>query len=485
MLPCDAFVEMNGLELKGKYCGETCPKVKDAVRSALGGMLFIDEAYALGGDGPGEKGDVFSREAVRTLLTELENHRTQLCVVFAGYRDKMNGFMRCDPGLPRRLPQSFHLPDYTPRQLVKIMRRVSVDRFDVEIADELDDARLEEHIASEHGHEISQHNAALAINLVEKAVNRMSQRELKAMQRVGSGAGASDSTEALVAADFGIDVDEDGRGAEEIAAARAAIDAEFAALVGMGAVKAWFKELRARVEYVAATGDRSCFETGLHMRLVGNPGVGKTTVARLIHRFLYAWGLIRKDIFGSRSDSFSGEAVKTLLTECENNRTRLCCIVAGYEKGMQKLMAADPGMARRFPRELKLDDYSPADLARIAAHVASTRFDLRFADGLEAALAQHIEAQHAHEIAEHNGGLAVNLVEAATGRRAARIVARADAPAAGDDRVLTAADFEIRAHGAAPCGGADAGASEEQKSHAQRAAEEEAAARAAIDAEIE
>jgi len=536
MLPCDAFVEMNGLELKGKYCGETCPKVKDAVRSALGGMLFIDEAYALGGDGPGEKGDVFSREAVRTLLTELENHRTQLCVVFAGYRDKMNGFMRCDPGLPRRLPQSFHLPDYTPRQLVKIMRRVSVDRFDVKIADELDDARLEEHIASEHGHEISQHNAALAINLVEKAVNRMSQRELKAMQRVGSGAGASDSTEALVAADFGIDVDEDGRGAEEIAAARAAIDAEFEALVGMGAVKAWFKELRARVEYVAATGDRSCFETGLHMRLVGNPGVGKTTVARLIHRFLYAWGLIRKDIFsernalelkgqyvghtapkvieatqaamggtlfldeahalvgaggngddsfGSRSDSFSGEAVKTLLTECENNRTRLCCIVAGYEKGMQKLMAADPGMARRFPRELKLDDYSPADLARIAAHVASTRFDLRFADGLEAALAQHIEAQHAHEIAEHNGGLAVNLVEAATGRRAARIVARADAPAAGDDRVLTAADFEIRAHGAAPCGGADAGASEEQKSHAQRAAEEEAAARAAIDAEIE
>ena len=86
-----------------------------------------DEAHALAGDRRAHGADHFSQEAVRTLLTELENHRTQLCVVFAGYRDKMNGFMRCDPGLPRRLPQSFHLPDYTPRQLVKIMRRVSVD----------------------------------------------------------------------------------------------------------------------------------------------------------------------------------------------------------------------------------------------------------------------------------------------------------------------------------------------------------------------
>lgn len=74
------FVEKNGLELKGEYVGATAPTVKRAVTDALGGCLFIDEAYALaeGGDGPGAAGDAYSKDAIRTLLTEVENHRTGL-----------------------------------------------------------------------------------------------------------------------------------------------------------------------------------------------------------------------------------------------------------------------------------------------------------------------------------------------------------------------------------------------------------------------
>ena len=85
VLPRDRFVERNGLDLKGKYVGHTSHVVKEAVSDAMGGCLFIDEAYALsGGDG-----DAFSGEAVRTLLTEVENNRTNLLVVLAGYEDKM------------------------------------------------------------------------------------------------------------------------------------------------------------------------------------------------------------------------------------------------------------------------------------------------------------------------------------------------------------------------------------------------------------
>ena len=80
VLPLDRFVEKNGLEMKGKFAGHTAHTVKEAIKDAMGGCLFLDEAYALAGD------DTFSGEAIRTLLTEVENNRTGLMVVLAGYR---------------------------------------------------------------------------------------------------------------------------------------------------------------------------------------------------------------------------------------------------------------------------------------------------------------------------------------------------------------------------------------------------------------
>jgi hypothetical protein len=74
--------------------GHTAPTVKEAIAEAMGGCLFLDEAYALADNG----GDGFSGEAVRTLLTEVENNRTALMVVLAGYADKMANLMRADPG---------------------------------------------------------------------------------------------------------------------------------------------------------------------------------------------------------------------------------------------------------------------------------------------------------------------------------------------------------------------------------------------------
>ena len=78
-------MERNGLQLKGQFLGQTGPTVTQAVQDAMGGTLFIDEAYALVDGG----GDRFSGEAIRTLLTEVENNRTGLLVVMAGYKDKM------------------------------------------------------------------------------------------------------------------------------------------------------------------------------------------------------------------------------------------------------------------------------------------------------------------------------------------------------------------------------------------------------------
>jgi hypothetical protein len=126
VLKKDTFVECTALELKAKYVGQTAHNVRATVKDALGGCLFLDEAYALAGDG---HADAFSNEAIRTLLTEVENHRTGLLVVLAGYKDKMVGLMQADPGMPRRFPQSLHLPDYTPTQVAQISSAVASSRF--------------------------------------------------------------------------------------------------------------------------------------------------------------------------------------------------------------------------------------------------------------------------------------------------------------------------------------------------------------------
>ena len=88
------FVEKNALELKGEYVGSTTPLVKQCFQEAKGGTLFLDEAYGLSSDNFKGGGDSFSKEAVRTLLTEVENNRTGTVVILAGYEDKMKHLMR-------------------------------------------------------------------------------------------------------------------------------------------------------------------------------------------------------------------------------------------------------------------------------------------------------------------------------------------------------------------------------------------------------
>jgi AAA+ superfamily predicted ATPase len=172
VLKKDVFLERNALELKGEYCGQTAPKIKDMFRMAMGGCLFLDEAYALA------NGDKFSNEAIRMLLTEVENHRTEVLVILAGYDDKMKELMRADPGLARRFPTTLSLTDYAPAELAKIAAKAASERFAVPFSD-----GLEESLATWiDGHSsqlnISSHNGGLAVNLTEEALGRLAERHI-------------------------------------------------------------------------------------------------------------------------------------------------------------------------------------------------------------------------------------------------------------------------------------------------------------------
>lgn len=110
------FVEIHGRDLVGKYVGWTAQKVHDTVEQAIGGVLFIDEAYSLVADKRGS----FEDEAIATLIKEMEDHRNEICIILAGYTDEMNDLIRLNPGFESRIQFTINFPDYNEDELLEI-----------------------------------------------------------------------------------------------------------------------------------------------------------------------------------------------------------------------------------------------------------------------------------------------------------------------------------------------------------------------------
>ena len=112
------LVEVDRSGLVAGYVGQTALKTKEVINSALGGVLFIDEAYALSSGGEND----FGREAIETILKAMEDHRDELVVIVAGYDEPMEEFLSSNPGLESRFNKYFHFPDYNGEQLLAIFK---------------------------------------------------------------------------------------------------------------------------------------------------------------------------------------------------------------------------------------------------------------------------------------------------------------------------------------------------------------------------
>ena len=108
-------------DLVGQYIGHTAPKTKEVLKQAMGGVLFIDEAYYL--YKPDNERD-YGSEAIEILLQVMENQRDDLVVIFAGYKDRMDSFYESNPGLSSRVANHIDFPDYTPEELIQIGRLI-------------------------------------------------------------------------------------------------------------------------------------------------------------------------------------------------------------------------------------------------------------------------------------------------------------------------------------------------------------------------
>ncbi len=106
-------------DLVGQYIGHTAPKTKEVIKKAMGGVLFIDEAYYL--YKPENERD-YGQESIEILLQVMENNRDDLVVILAGYKDKMDRFFQSNPGMRSRIAHHIDFPDYAPEELLAIAK---------------------------------------------------------------------------------------------------------------------------------------------------------------------------------------------------------------------------------------------------------------------------------------------------------------------------------------------------------------------------
>lgn len=171
MLSKGQLIEVDGSGLVAGYVGQTALKTQGVIKSALGGVLFIDEAYSLTSGGE----DDFGREAIETLVKAMEDHRDDLAVIVAGYTEPMTGFINSNPGLHSRFNKYFYFEDYTGEQLTAIFR-IRCEKNGYRLSDEADKAAaaMFDRLYAERDENFG--NGRDVRNLFEDAVTRQANR---------------------------------------------------------------------------------------------------------------------------------------------------------------------------------------------------------------------------------------------------------------------------------------------------------------------
>lgn len=167
------LIEVERADLVGEYIGHTAQKTRDLVRKAVGGVLFVDEAYSLARGGEKD----FGKEAIDTLVKSMEDLRGQFILILAGYPVEIEHFLMTNPGLPSRFPIQIEFPDYSVDQLIMIAELMVKDRDYQMMPQSV--FKLRQHLMQEkQGSLFSFSNARFVRNTIEKAVRHQAVRLL-------------------------------------------------------------------------------------------------------------------------------------------------------------------------------------------------------------------------------------------------------------------------------------------------------------------
>lgn len=441
VLPREEVIEADRSQLVGGFVGQTEENVRAAVEKAIGGVLFIDEAYSLKREG--QTGSDYGQTAIDTLVSLMTGteYGGKFAVIMAGYPEEMRQFLDSNPGLRSRFPESnfIALPDYSNMELLQIAEKLSADN----------DYVLTEGAKQELGKRIEKErvddtfgNARTVRNIV-----------LDAIFKKGSQAKSNEnimSYTLLEKEDFESEEEEKLKNPRE----------QLDRLIGLETVK---KEVQHLVSFVKMQQVRR--ERGLpvvpiqlHSVFTGNPGTGKTTVAKIYAELLKECGFLKRGhlIVASRADFVAGyvgqtaiktkkkirealggvlfideaysllsqtsgdfgkEVIDTLVDEMTKHNENLVVVLAGYPNEMEKLMSSNPGLKSRFKKFFHFKDYSTPELLEII---------ISYAGKYEYTLTEEAKDYLNHTLSKievnGNGRFAANFADEAIQAQAMRIV---------------------------------------------------------------
>ena len=384
------FVEATESDLISSSVGGTAEQTQHLLEKARGGILFIDEAYSLDKKGSSVN---FGIEAVNTILKFMEDNRDDIMIIFAGYTKEMEEFFKTNPGLRSRVPNNFIFEDYTGDEIVQLGEMI-LKKGDYKLEDRDYYAR---HVKRAYDGSLDKSNGRWIRNLDEQLTKTLADRVV---------AQGSDDIETILNIDIdavlnqgkyqeGADKEEDGMAALN-------------RLIGIPKVKEQVEQFVAMAEFNQKRAEQGgvVADTTLHSLFLGNPGTGKTTVARILGNILFQKGVIKQKKFieASRSDlvggyqghtalktrevlesalggvlfideayalykdsndSFGKEALDEILKFMEDHRRDIVIVFAGYTKEMYEFLQVNSGLQSRIPTTFDFEDYTPDEIVKI------------------------------------------------------------------------------------------------------------------------
>ncbi len=391
-------LEVDRAKMISPYQGET-PKVVDRLcDKAMGGILFVDEAYTLAPVSAGGDRDNQGAQALEKLMKRMEDDRGKFVVIAAGYRTEMENLFRINPGFRSRFNYFLNIDDYNPDELYQIMlvfAKAKKYLFSAQ-AEQLARKMIREMYDS-RGKDFA--NGRTIRSLFDQICKKQAQRL--------QGANISMMSNEQLMTIEEVDIPYSAPKTVDYKDCLKALDG----LVGLGAVKKEISNLAAFLNLQVKRGETNTFQ-GKHYVFTGNPGTGKTTVARIMTDVFKTLGIVSRGqlveadraklvagysgqtaiktnqlvdeaiggvlfideaytLKSNDQDSFGAEAIDTLLKRLEDDRGKFICIVAGYTDQMHDFIDTNPGLKSRFTQTIHFEDYTPDELTQIFLNLAA------------------------------------------------------------------------------------------------------------------
>ena len=390
-------VEVDRSKMVSPYQGET-PKVVDALcDKAMGGILFVDEAYTLAPLSAGGERDQQGAQALEQLMKRMEDDRGKFVVIAAGYRTEMENLFRINPGVRSRFSYFLNIEDYHLDQLFQIMQVFAKEKK-YKFSPAAQELTLKMITELYNSRDKDFANGRTMRQLFEKICAKQAER----LRNVDISTLSNDQLMLIDVEDIPYE-------------APKAVDyteclKKLNGMVGLAGVKKEISNLAAFLNLQIRRGETNTFQ-GKHYVFTGNPGTGKTTVARIMADVFRTLGILSRGqlIEADRSklvagfagqtaiktnqlidsamggvlfideaytlksndqDSFGSEAIDTLLKRLEDDRGKFICIVAGYTDNMHDFIDSNPGLKSRFTQTIHFDDYTPDELTEIFINLA-------------------------------------------------------------------------------------------------------------------